>query len=102
MQMLKLALICTNPSPIQRPTMSNVLSILEGKTSMELLFVAHASSKSMDFRFQVTEDFCSERQSSMEILIVEEISKEGSSLLSSASFSHVSKGKHQKKEVKDK
>ncbi|WOK98565.1 putative LRR receptor-like serine/threonine-protein kinase [Canna indica] len=90
MKMLKLALICTNPSPTQRPTMSNLLSILEGKTSTELLSVAHASSKSMDLRFQVSEDFRSERQSSMEILAAEEISKEGSSLLSSARIPHVS------------
>jgi len=34
-RMIKVALLCTNPSPALRPTMSTVLSILEGQTIVE-------------------------------------------------------------------
>ncbi|KAM1101456.1 hypothetical protein ACFX2B_007739 [Malus domestica] len=35
MTMLNLALVCTNPSPTLRPTMSSVVSMLEGKTPVQ-------------------------------------------------------------------
>lgn len=35
MTMLNLALLCTNPSPTLRPTMSSVVSMLEGKTPVQ-------------------------------------------------------------------
>jgi len=35
MRMLQLALLCTNPSPTLRPSMSSVVSMLEGKTPIQ-------------------------------------------------------------------
>lgn len=37
MLMLNVALMCTNASPTLRPTMSQVVSLLEGKTAMQEL-----------------------------------------------------------------
>lgn len=33
-RMIKVALLCTNPSPALRPTMSEVVSMLEGRTAV--------------------------------------------------------------------
>lgn len=35
-RVLNLAIVCTNPSPTLRPTMTEVVSILEGKTTMQV------------------------------------------------------------------
>lgn len=53
--MLNLALICTNPSPTLRPSMSTVVSMLDGKTPIQLPSVKQADSKSYDFRFKSLE-----------------------------------------------
>ena len=34
-RMIKVALLCTNPSPALRPTMSAVVSMLEGRTTID-------------------------------------------------------------------
>lgn len=81
LQMLNLALACTNPTPTRRPIMSNVVSILEHKATMESLFVAREPHNSMDFRSLVVPGNSPSRsQASVEIVITEE-----SSLLSVAS-----------------
>ncbi|URD85243.1 LRR receptor-like serine threonine-protein kinase [Musa troglodytarum] len=90
LQILNLALACTNPSPTQRPTMSNVVSILDGRTAMDLPAMEQSASSSVDLRLRVPENIPSDGQSSMEILIAEENSKEESSLLSSATMPRVS------------
>ncbi|KAK7853632.1 putative lrr receptor-like serine/threonine-protein kinase [Quercus suber] len=36
-RMIKVALLCTNPSPALRPTMTSVVSMLEGKTVVDEL-----------------------------------------------------------------
>ncbi|RRT61888.1 hypothetical protein B296_00019202 [Ensete ventricosum] len=90
LRILNLALACTNPSPTRRPTMSNVVSILDGRTAMDFPAVEQSASGSLDLRLRVPENISSDRQSSMEILMAENISKEESSLLSSASMPRVS------------
>ena len=37
LRMIKIALLCTNPSPALRPTMTSVVSMLEGKTVVDEL-----------------------------------------------------------------
>ncbi|XP_065634987.1 probable LRR receptor-like serine/threonine-protein kinase At1g07650 isoform X2 [Quercus suber] len=37
LRMIKVALLCTNPSPVLRPTMTSVVSMLEGKTVVDEL-----------------------------------------------------------------
>ncbi|RWW72961.1 hypothetical protein BHE74_00019205 [Ensete ventricosum] len=91
LRILNLALACTNPSPTRRPTMSNVVSMLDGRTAMDFPAVEQSASGSLDLlRLRVPENISSDRQSSMEILMAENISKEESSLLSSASTPRVS------------
>lgn len=81
LQMLNLALTCTNPTPTRRPTMSNVVSILEHKATMESLFVAWEPHRSLDFRsLMVPGNSPSRSQASVEIVMTEE-----SSLVSVAS-----------------
>lgn len=50
MRMTKVALVCTNPSPALRPTMSAVVSMLEGKLGLEGL-VNDPRIYGDDFRF---------------------------------------------------
>lgn len=52
LQMLKLALLCTSISPTLRPNMSAVVSMLEGKTPIELLTVQKSISNCEDLRFK--------------------------------------------------
>nr|XP_010921615.1 probable LRR receptor-like serine/threonine-protein kinase At1g53430 isoform X1 [Elaeis guineensis] len=54
-QMLNLALICTSPSPILRPSMSTIVSMLDGKTPIQLPSANRAVSQSEDFRFKSLE-----------------------------------------------
>ncbi|KAG6505896.1 hypothetical protein ZIOFF_031206 [Zingiber officinale] len=83
LQMLNLALACTNPTPTRRPTMSNVVSILEHKATMESLFVAWEPHNSMDFRSIVVpgNSVFLHSQASVKTVMAEE-----SSLLSVASL----------------
>ncbi|XP_064947956.1 probable LRR receptor-like serine/threonine-protein kinase At1g53430 isoform X1 [Musa acuminata AAA Group] len=89
LRILNLALACTNPSPTRRPMMSNVVSILDGRTAMDFPAMEQSASSSLDLRLRVPENIPSDGQSSMEILMAEEISKEESSLLSSATMPRV-------------
>nr|XP_010924703.1 probable LRR receptor-like serine/threonine-protein kinase At1g53430 isoform X1 [Elaeis guineensis] len=63
LQMLNLALLCTNPSPTLRPTMSTVVSMLDGKTPVRVPEVKHSISKSEDIRFRSFEKMSNDSQS---------------------------------------
>ncbi|KAK7313164.1 hypothetical protein VNO77_37639 [Canavalia gladiata] len=54
MRMLSLALLCTNPSPTLRPTMSSVVSMLEGKTPIQAPIIKR-SEHNHDARFKAFE-----------------------------------------------
>ncbi|CAL9764298.1 unnamed protein product [Musa acuminata subsp. burmannicoides] len=62
LQMLKLALLCTNISPTLRPNMSAVVSMLEGKTPIELLSVQSSITKGDDLRFKAFEKLSRDSQ----------------------------------------
>lgn len=49
-RMIKVALLCTNPSPALRPTMSTVVSMLEGRTAVHEL-IMDSSNHNDPFRF---------------------------------------------------
>ncbi|KAI8567125.1 hypothetical protein RHMOL_Rhmol02G0096600 [Rhododendron molle] len=61
MRMTKVALVCTNPSPALRPTMSAVVSMLEGKLGIEEL-VNDPRIYGDDFRFVALRDKYDELQ----------------------------------------
>ncbi|KAF7151481.1 hypothetical protein RHSIM_Rhsim02G0088700 [Rhododendron simsii] len=61
MRMTKVALVCTNPSPALRPTMSDVVSMLEGKLGIEEL-VTDPRIYGDDFRFIALRDKYDELQ----------------------------------------
>ncbi|KAG1367781.1 putative LRR receptor-like serine/threonine-protein kinase [Cocos nucifera] len=63
LQMLNLALVCTNPSPTLRPTMSTVVSMLDGKTPVRVPEVKHSISRTEDIRFRSFERMFNESQS---------------------------------------
>ncbi|KAF8413667.1 hypothetical protein HHK36_001659 [Tetracentron sinense] len=54
MKMLNLALLCTNPSPTLRPSMSAVVSMLEGRIPVQVPIVKRAS-RNEDSRFKAFE-----------------------------------------------
>ncbi|CAJ1978453.1 unnamed protein product [Sphenostylis stenocarpa] len=54
MRMLSLALLCTNPSPTLRPTMSSVVSMLEGKIPIQAPIIKRSESN-QDIRFKAFE-----------------------------------------------
>jgi len=54
MRMLSLALLCTNPSPTLRPTMSSVVSMLEGKIPIQAPIIKR-SETNQDARFKAFE-----------------------------------------------
>ncbi|KAL2245500.1 UNVERIFIED_CONTAM: putative LRR receptor-like serine/threonine-protein kinase, partial [Sesamum indicum] len=54
MRMLNLALLCANPSPTLRPTMSSVVSMLEGKIPVQALVVKRGALNE-DIRFKAFE-----------------------------------------------
>ncbi|XP_062169214.1 probable LRR receptor-like serine/threonine-protein kinase At1g53430 [Alnus glutinosa] len=51
MRMLNLALLCTNPSPTLRPSMSSVVSMLEGKIAVQAPIIKR-SETNLDARFK--------------------------------------------------
>jgi hypothetical protein len=55
-RMVKVALLCTNPSPTLRPTMSAVESILGGQTAVHEL-IMDPSIYADDTRFKVLRDY---------------------------------------------
>ena len=53
---VKVALLCTNGSPSMRPTMSEVVNMLNGKTCVPEI-VAEANGYTEDLRFKAMRDF---------------------------------------------
>ncbi|GMY37740.1 probable LRR receptor-like serine/threonine-protein kinase At1g07650 isoform X2 [Fagus crenata] len=56
LRMVKVALLCTNPSPTLRPTMSAVVSMLEGQTAVHEL-IMDPSIYADDTRFKALRDY---------------------------------------------
>ena len=54
MTMLNVALLCTNPSPTLRPSMSSVVSMLEGKSPIQAPLIKR-STPNEDLRFKAFE-----------------------------------------------
>lgn len=54
-RMIKVSLLCTNASPSLRPTMSEVVTMLEGKTAIPDI-IPEAGSYSQDLRFKALRD----------------------------------------------
>ncbi|KAL0353853.1 UNVERIFIED_CONTAM: putative LRR receptor-like serine/threonine-protein kinase [Sesamum angustifolium] len=61
MRMLNLALLCANPSPTLRPTMSSVVSMLEGKIPVQALVVKRGALDE-DIRFKAFETLSQDSQ----------------------------------------
>ncbi|KAH7864265.1 hypothetical protein Vadar_027645 [Vaccinium darrowii] len=80
MRMIKVALLCTNPSPALRPTMSAVVSMLEGKLGVQELLI-DPRIYGDDFRFIALRDKYDELQlqSSTEVGTLTDRSGVGSS-----------------------
>lgn len=57
MRMLELALLCTNPSPTLRPSMSSVVSMLEGKSPIQAPIIRRG-----DARFKAFETLSQDSQ----------------------------------------
>ncbi|KAG8386451.1 hypothetical protein BUALT_Bualt03G0150100 [Buddleja alternifolia] len=55
MQMLNLALLCANPSPTLRPSMSAVVSMLDGKIPVQAPLVKRDDTTNEDIRFRAFE-----------------------------------------------
>lgn len=80
MGMIKVALLCTNPSPALRPTMSAVVSMLEGKLGIQELLI-DPRIYGDDFRFIALRDKYDELQlqSSTEVETLTDRPGDGSS-----------------------
>ncbi|XP_030954195.1 probable LRR receptor-like serine/threonine-protein kinase At1g53430 isoform X2 [Quercus lobata] len=61
MRMLSLALLCTNPSPTLRPSMSSVVSMIEGKCAVQAPIIKR-SETSLDPRFKAFEKLSHDSQ----------------------------------------
>ncbi|KAK4567565.1 hypothetical protein RGQ29_003365 [Quercus rubra] len=61
MRMLSLALLCTNPSPTLRPSMSSVVSMIEGKCAIQAPIIKR-SETSLDPRFKAFEKLSHDSQ----------------------------------------
>nr|POF21925.1 putative lrr receptor-like serine/threonine-protein kinase [Quercus suber] len=61
MRMLSLALLCTNPSPTLRPSMSSVVSMIEGKCAVQAPIIKR-SEASLDPRFKAFEKLSQDSQ----------------------------------------
>ena len=59
---VKVALLCTNGSPAIRPTMSEVVNMLDGKTCVPEI-VPEANGYTEDLRFKAMRDFRGQSQS---------------------------------------
>ncbi|EHA8589952.1 hypothetical protein COCNU_scaffold013660G000010 [Cocos nucifera] len=62
LQMLNLAIICTNLSPTLRPSMSTVVSMLDGKIPVQVPTTKSRDSNSMDLRIRPFEEISHESQ----------------------------------------
>lgn len=60
-RMVKVALLCTNASPSLRPTMSEVVSMLEGRMTIPSI-IPEPNSYTEDLRFKAMRDFHEETQ----------------------------------------
>lgn len=60
-RLVKVAILCTNGTPSLRPTMSEVVSMLEGQTPIPDV-IPQASPYSEDLRFKAMRDFHQEQQ----------------------------------------
>lgn len=60
-RMVKIALLCTNATPSVRPTMSEVVQMLEGNMSIPDV-VPEGSTYTNDVRFRAMKDFHQDRQ----------------------------------------
>ncbi|KAH9723381.1 putative LRR receptor-like serine/threonine-protein kinase [Citrus sinensis] len=67
MTMLNIALLCTNPSPTLRPTMSSAVSMLEGKTAVQAPIIRR-NSDSQDARFRAFEILSQDSQTHVSTL----------------------------------
>lgn len=67
MTMLNIALLCTNPSPTLRPTMSSVVSMLEGKTAVQAPIIRRNSDR-QDARFRAFEILSQDSQTHVSTL----------------------------------
>ncbi|KAH1055924.1 hypothetical protein J1N35_033989 [Gossypium stocksii] len=56
MRIIKVALLCTNPSPAHRPTMSEVVSMLKGRTNVHEI-ISEPSSYGDGMRFKSLTEF---------------------------------------------
>jgi hypothetical protein len=61
MRMLNLALLCTNPSPTLRPSMSSVVSMIEGKIAVQAPIIKR-SETNPDARFKAFEKLTQDSQ----------------------------------------
>ncbi|KAL4633093.1 hypothetical protein ACB092_04G096500 [Castanea dentata] len=61
MRMLSLALLCTNPSPTLRPSMSSVVSMIEGKCAVQAPIIKR-SETNLDPRFKAFEKLSHDSQ----------------------------------------
>ena len=57
LKIMKVALLCTNPSPTLRPTMSAVVSMLEGQTAVHELIMDIISIYGSDLRFKALREY---------------------------------------------
>ena len=57
LKIMKVALLCTNPSPTLRPTMSAVVSMLEGQTAVHELIMDIISIYGNDLRFKALREY---------------------------------------------
>lgn len=67
-RMVKVALLCTSASPSLRPTMSEVVSVLEGRMPIPET-VPEASNFANDLRFKALKEFHQEKQQSQSLTI---------------------------------
>ncbi|CAK9151734.1 unnamed protein product [Ilex paraguariensis] len=61
MRMLNLSLLCTNPSPTLRPSMSSVVSMLEGKSPIQAPLIKRSAFND-DLRFKAFEKLSQDSQ----------------------------------------
>lgn len=92
-RMIKIALLCTNPSPALRPNMSAVVSMLEGQTSVHELYV-NPSIYGDELKFKALRDKYDEMQpkntSETDSLIMNPLDAPNASSTSASSQDHYS------------
>ncbi|KAK1389233.1 putative LRR receptor-like serine/threonine-protein kinase [Heracleum sosnowskyi] len=61
LRMLNMALLCTNPSPTLRPSMSTIVSMIEGKTEVHAPMIKRTTTAD-DMRFRAFEKLAHDSQ----------------------------------------